>query len=174
MWFDEDQRTNIIDTYSWKWLENAFKFDELNTERNWENLCIPWRNQQTYTSDDHYLHQGRPNFQSGFCSWFTQDMLMQHKFEDVILISRRWRTRKTNRITPACLKPPNLGTAISFSWWRSSKQQDKGACLFIKKERKNHIKTKLSWLFWENLKTLFASVSIKHHGQNDRKYFLIV
>lgn len=31
------------------------------------------------------------------------DLLMKHEFEGVNLIKRRWRTRQTNQMTPACI-----------------------------------------------------------------------
>jgi hypothetical protein len=52
VWFGEYQRANIIETRDSKKLDYILK-NKLNSEYNWEDLCIQVRNQQTYTFNNH-------------------------------------------------------------------------------------------------------------------------
>ena len=59
------------------------------------------------------LKQGR----SEFCSCFILDLLMQQKFHCANLISRSWRTWKTNQTTPTNLTPPFVTLIQSNATW---------------------------------------------------------
>ena len=57
MWFGEDPRANIMKTRvqrDWTTFSNTNIYFTLNSEQNWEDLCIQSINQQTHTSDNHY------------------------------------------------------------------------------------------------------------------------
>ena len=78
---------------AWTTSSNINNYSTLNSEHNWEGLCIYSRNQQ------HALlititNQGRSNFQFDFCICFIIDMLLQCDFCCVNLIGRSWRTWK--------------------------------------------------------------------------------
>ena len=68
-----------------------------------EDLCIQLRTSTNMHFWQSSLNQRGTDVQSSFCWSFILDLLMQHKFRCVNLISRSWRTLKTNRITPAYL-----------------------------------------------------------------------
>ena len=66
--FEKDWTTSSInmDTYS-----------ILNTELNWEDPCIQWRNQQTRTYDNRNWIRGGPIFIYDSCQYVTVDLQMQ-------------------------------------------------------------------------------------------------
>ena len=72
----------------------------LNSEHNWENLCIfQWRHTLLITITK--LRDVQLSIQ--FLLMLIIDVLMQHKFHCVNQIGRSWRTWKTNWITPTDL-----------------------------------------------------------------------
>ena len=88
------KKTNTIKTYVFKQLDYIFiNYSTLDSERNGEDLRI--RKHSSLPQ----LNHGR----SKVCWCFIMDLLMQHKFCCVDLISRSWRTRKTNWFTPTYL-----------------------------------------------------------------------
>ena len=69
-------------------------FNNLSTfssEHNWEGLRIQLNNQRTCTSNNHNLIGGGQFFNM-VLHIFIVDLLMQHMFFCVNLISRSWRT----------------------------------------------------------------------------------
>ena len=57
VWFSENQWTNIITTHVYKIFFNYFT---LNSQHDWEDLCIQLRNQQTCTFDNNNEFKGSP------------------------------------------------------------------------------------------------------------------
>jgi hypothetical protein len=67
MGFGEDQRENIIKTHVSKRiirLQLSNNYYALNSEHNWENLCIQSEHQQTRASDKPQLNRGKSDFQT--------------------------------------------------------------------------------------------------------------
>ena len=103
--------------HNWKKMDHAFKFyqvlDTLNSEHNWEDLCIQSRNQRlTCTYDNHIQIRGGPIFR-GIWWYFIVDLLVQHKFCCINLSGRSSRTWKTTWRTPTY--------PICYIWWFLSK-----------------------------------------------------
>ena len=83
-----------------------------------ENTCVfnQGINMHTLPITSTKLTHGKFDFKYGFGWCVIIDSRMQHKFENVNLINMRWRTWKTNRITPAYLSSvifgaPNLAAS---------------------------------------------------------------
>ena len=98
VWFSEDQRTNTIMIHVRKKTRQChqifIRYSTLNCEYSLKNLWIEFRNRQTCIFDNHNYIRDIFYPQSNTCWCFILDLLMQHKFCHVNLISRSWRTWK--------------------------------------------------------------------------------
>ena len=71
-------------------LQILFTIPHFNRERNWEDLCIPLKNQQNVHLPITISTSREVNFQLKFLiESFIIKLLMRHIFENVNLINRR-------------------------------------------------------------------------------------
>ena len=81
VWLGEDQRTSTIKTHieqRFTMWSNFINYSPLNSEDNWDDLCIQVRNRQTCTSDYQNDMGGGSVFSMVFfVNVFIIDLLMQ-------------------------------------------------------------------------------------------------
>lgn len=104
-------------------------------------LCIQLRHQETHTSNNHNWIKGRSSFQFGHCWHFIKDLLILHRFEDVKVINRTWRTREANHIAP--FYPTQCSVKSMQSIWFQVQRGCRGSCTFMICQHVSKISTEL-------------------------------
>ena len=111
VWLAKDQITNTIKkTHVQKRFQFFSIFHELTPHSImntvWRTYSpFIWRiNKRTLPIT---LYKGRSDFQYGTCQCFIDSLLMQHKFEDVVLINIWWRIRTMHQIPWTTLNETN-------------------------------------------------------------------